>query len=234
LYLIDFDAFVAPTAQGVETVTVAEGGTYGTQGYCPPDLAAAAAEGDGRVAPRSDRYGRDMLLVELLIMNCGLPPDDPPSTWNRDRFERGYAAWRARGDRDLLRSLSHLEPATLFTLADGDRPSSSELAAALGLSIPAKQGLRRLSRRWSSAPVVLGRPLSSADTGQLARQTYFGRRGAVPATLNFIVPWRWKRSTHPTLWQDIKVVLLLITLPILAMALPIMIIFLLSAIFGRW
>ena len=33
------------------------GRTYGTEGYCPPDLEAAVASGDGSVAPYSDRYG---------------------------------------------------------------------------------------------------------------------------------------------------------------------------------
>ena len=50
LFLIDFDAFMAPAAEGIAAVTVFEGGTYGTEGYCPPDLAAAVAEGDGSVA----------------------------------------------------------------------------------------------------------------------------------------------------------------------------------------
>ena len=47
LYLIDFDAFFAAAAGTNRAVTVAEGGTYGTDGYCPPDLAAAASAGDG-------------------------------------------------------------------------------------------------------------------------------------------------------------------------------------------
>ena len=51
LFLIDFDAFMAPAAEGIAAVTVFEGGTYGTEGYCPPDLAAAVAEGDGSVRP---------------------------------------------------------------------------------------------------------------------------------------------------------------------------------------
>ena len=51
LYLIDFDAFVAPAAGANRAVTVAKGGTYGTEGYCPPDLAAAASEGDGASRP---------------------------------------------------------------------------------------------------------------------------------------------------------------------------------------
>ena len=51
LYLIDFDAFAAPAAGGGQTLTVGEGGSYGTDGYCPPDLAARASAGDGAVAP---------------------------------------------------------------------------------------------------------------------------------------------------------------------------------------
>ena len=95
LYLIDFDAFVAEAAGPNRAVTVAEGGTYGTDGYCPPELAAAAADGDGAVAPHTDRYGRDMLLLELLVMDCGLSPDDPPSLWDRDQLRA--ATWRPGG-----------------------------------------------------------------------------------------------------------------------------------------
>ncbi len=96
LYLIDFDAFVAESAGQNRAVTVAEGGTYGTDGYCPPDLAAAATGGDGSIAPRSDRYGRDMLLLELLLMDCGLSADDPPSLWDRDLVDLRMAARRSR------------------------------------------------------------------------------------------------------------------------------------------
>ncbi len=92
LYLIDFDAFVAHAAGENGAVSVAEGGTYGTEGYCPPELAAAAADGGGSVAPCSDRYGRDMLLMELLLMDCGLPADDPPSAWSPERLCQRYLA----------------------------------------------------------------------------------------------------------------------------------------------
>ena len=47
LYLIDFDAFVAAAAGRNRSIDVAGGGTFGTGGYCPPDLAARAAAGDG-------------------------------------------------------------------------------------------------------------------------------------------------------------------------------------------
>ena len=96
-------------------VTVAEGGTYGTEGYCPPDLAAAASEGDGSVAPYSDRYGRDMLLLEFLLMGHGLPADDPLAHWNREQLQRQFAAWRARSNPERVRTLGHLDPATVFS-----------------------------------------------------------------------------------------------------------------------
>ncbi len=51
LYLIDFDAFFAPAAGAIQSVTVAEGGTYGTPGYCPPGLAAAARLGKALSRP---------------------------------------------------------------------------------------------------------------------------------------------------------------------------------------
>ncbi len=51
LYLIDFDAFVAPAAGPYQALDVAAGGTYGTEGYCPPELAARAARGTARRRP---------------------------------------------------------------------------------------------------------------------------------------------------------------------------------------
>ncbi len=216
LYLIDFDAFVAPAAGGNEAVTVAEGGTYGTEGYCPPDLAAAATGGDGSVAPYSDRHGRDMLLVELLMMDCGLSPDDPPSSWNYDQLQRRYADWQARSDPVCLWTLSHLDPATLFTLAEQDRTTSTELAAGLSLSLPARRLVRPMTRAWSSTPVVLGDPVASARFERLTRQSEFIRSRSTPATLNFLVPWRWSRPEsdpyYRTFWQDIKVVMGCVTL----------------------
>jgi hypothetical protein len=190
LYLIDFDAFVADAAADNRAVAVVEGGTYGTEGYCPPDLAAAAAEGDGRAAPRSDRYGRDMLLLELLVMDSGISPDDPPTSWGVEQLQRRYAALRARGNAGLLPILSHLDPATLFTLTDEARPSSVELAAALGLA-PVKRPPRQLSRVRAFTPIVLGQPVTSALAGQLVRQWGPVRPGL--SELQLFVPWKWRR-----------------------------------------
>ncbi|MGA2258628.1 MAG: hypothetical protein ABSG53_28515, partial [Thermoguttaceae bacterium] len=232
LFLIDFDAFMAPAAEGYAAVTVAEGGTYGTEGYCPPDLTAAATDGDGSVSPYSDRYGRDMLLVELLFMDCGLSSDDSPASWGYEPLQRRYAAWQARGDSGRLRTFSHLDPATLFTLAEHDRPASMELADCLGLSLPTKPLLRRMTRVWSSTPVVLGHPVSSAPIERRTWQTALNRSRPGPTTLRFIVPWRWSRpASYPgysTLWQDLKFAAIL--------ALPgtiILIIGLLNILLGR-
>ncbi len=68
-YLIDFDAFAVPGEAGpIAVLSVAEGGSFGTEGYAPPELFARYEEGrdDRPIAPYSDRFGRDMLLLEWL------------------------------------------------------------------------------------------------------------------------------------------------------------------------
>jgi serine/threonine protein kinase len=210
LYVIDFDAFVAATAGDNGAVAAAEGGTFGTEGYCPPDLAVAAGRGEGSVAPYSDRFGRDMLLFELLMMDCGLSPDDPPASWGGDQLKRRHAAWKARCDPDLLRTLPQLEPASLFALAEQDRPASKELAAGLSLSLPLRRQLRKATRTWSPVPAVLGHPLDAVH-GELAARRSPTRTIPIPATLSYLVPWRWKRPAadpnYTTIWQDAKIAL---------------------------
>jgi hypothetical protein len=235
LYLIDFDAFVTAAAEGLEAVTAAEGGTCGTEGYCPPHLAAAAGSGEGSAAPYSDRYGRDMLLVELLMMDCGLSPDDPPSRWSTDQLQRRYGAWRARGIPAIL---SHLEPPTVFPLVEQDRPASLELATGLGIALPAKPLLRKLTRTWSPVPAVLRQPLAAADGAHgewASRKSNRFRSVAMPATISMIVPWRWRRPAadpaYRTIWQDLSVAMgcaALILLP----GIMALIIVLLKAIFA--
>jgi serine/threonine protein kinase len=136
LCLIDFDAFVAPAAGSDQAIDVAEGGTYGTEGYCPPELGSRAGVGDDSVAPYSDRYGRDMLILELLFMDSVLSPDDPPEKWNRDRLQRLYAAWQASGDPARRQMLAHLQVPEVFSLSEQQRPTSMHLAAGLGLELP--------------------------------------------------------------------------------------------------
>ena len=156
LYLIDFDAFFAPAAGANKAVTVGEGGTYGTEGYCPSDIASAACEGDASVAPYSDRCGRDMLLLEFLLMGSGLPSDDPPIDWNREQLQRQFAAWQARSDPNWVQALCHLDPATIFKLSEPERPTSLDLAVGLGLSLPERRVLRRVTELTRPAHAMLG------------------------------------------------------------------------------
>jgi serine/threonine protein kinase len=142
LYLVDFDAFVCPVAAPDQAVSIAAGGTYGTDGYCPPELAARAGEGDGTVAPCSDRYGRDMLMLELLFMDLGLSPDAAPVAWHGDALRRRYDAWRACCDAARWQALAHLDPAGVFSMPETERPASAELAARLGLRLPPKPTVR--------------------------------------------------------------------------------------------
>jgi len=160
LYLIDFDAFVAVAAGADRAVTVAEGGTYGTDGYCPPELATAASEGDGSAAPYSDRYGRDMLLLELLLMGRGLPEDDPLAHWNREQLQRLFAAWRARSEPTRVQALCYLDPTAVFCLDESQRPASADLAMRLGLSLPQRRVLRRVVELPRPTPALLGRSVA--------------------------------------------------------------------------
>jgi hypothetical protein len=171
LYLIDFDAFFAPAAGTNSAVAVAEGGTCGTDGYCPPDLAAAACSGDGSASPYSDRYGRDMLLLEFLLMGHGLPADDPLAEWNREQLQRQFAAWRARSDPKHVRALRHLDPATTFKLSEAQRPNSVDLATGLGLSLPERRVLRRTTEFRQSTLAYLG-PSPTATDGEETNRTW--------------------------------------------------------------
>ena len=157
LYLIDFDAFVAPAAGGNAAVTVAEGGTYGTEGYCPPDLGPRRP---GAMVPR--RPIRTAMRATCCCWNCSswtaaCRRTILPRVGATKRFERRYAAWLARGDPRLLQTLSHLDPATVFTLRKrsaglgGACRRSGSVAAAGPTAAPHDAGLEFHARRaWSS------------------------------------------------------------------------------------
>jgi len=98
-----------------------------TQGYCPPDLASRADAGDSSVTPYSDRYGRDILMLELLLMDPVLSPDDCASSWNRDTLQRRYAAWRASCDPARYQALAHLDLQQVFLLPEQQRPHRHSL-----------------------------------------------------------------------------------------------------------
>jgi hypothetical protein len=137
LYLIDFDAFVCTRAGKLRSLSAKEGGTYGTHGYCPPELTEAILGGTQDVAPYTDRYSRDVLLVELLGFESSFGFEEPASNW--DRSKRRTALQK----RPLARQLSHLLDDKLFELAHDQRPSSVELCRALGITTPPRVRARR-------------------------------------------------------------------------------------------
>jgi hypothetical protein len=176
LYLIDFDAFFAPAAGENASVTVEEGGTYGTDGYCPPNLAEMANRGDVSAAPYSDRFGRDMLLLEFLLMKRNLPADDPLAQWNRQQLERRFAVWQACGDPQATDALRHLDLAAVFTLNEDQRPTSVELAAGLGQPPPERRFLRRVTDLPQPTPANLGRPPTREDMEWISRKSAAGKK----------------------------------------------------------
>lgn len=133
--IIDFDAFAVPGEATALALTVAEGGTYGTAGYCPPDLVKKAETGDLSIQPYSDRRARDMLLLEFLFAAAG-HEDRPPAEWDLSKLETTYSALHNRCPAAKAGVLEHLHPARVFSLAEGQRPSSNKLAESLGLNIP--------------------------------------------------------------------------------------------------
>jgi hypothetical protein len=177
-YFIDFDAFVSEALGADRQIVLIDGGTYGTEGYCPADLGKRASTGDGSVAPYSDRHARDMLLLELLLMDRGFSSDDPPSIWDQDRLHRCYGALRARGDPTRSRILKHLEPEKVFSLTELQRPASKELAAVLGLSLPPRPKLRPAASLVRSVvpslsylPTAFGNSLQQAAINQFKLTT---------------------------------------------------------------
>ena len=139
LYLIDFDAFVAPAAGAVGQVTLGEGGTYGTEGYCPPDLTERANRGDDSVLPYSDRFGRDMLALELLCLGPDHSPDEPPVKWDKAVLRRRWEALTARLAGTRAAALQPLRPPHVFTVAERQRTPAAQLVADLGLTLPPRR-----------------------------------------------------------------------------------------------
>jgi serine/threonine protein kinase len=129
-YVFDFDAFVAPSAGELGTLTTEEGGVFGTEGYCPPDLHEGMEQAEADIAPYSDRYGRDMLVLELLCYDRSLPFDLPPSHWPREVL-------RERLQRiGVDRAVPYLTRPDLFELPESGRPSAAKLAEQFGMNVP--------------------------------------------------------------------------------------------------
>lgn len=130
LYLIDFDAFLAPDAGELASLSAAEGGTFGTQGYCPPALEQFAQTDPSKAAPFSDRYARDMLLLELICFDSDCDFEEPPTEWSRDLLLSRLSA------SSLGRNLPHLQDEGVFRITEEKRPDTKDLSRALGISTP--------------------------------------------------------------------------------------------------
>ncbi|MEK6238454.1 MAG: serine/threonine-protein kinase, partial [Planctomycetales bacterium] len=131
LYVIDFDGFVAPAVgRDLYRLASSEGETFGTLGYCPPDLERQHSNGDARVAPYSDRYARDMLLLELLCYEGSRMEDQPVCEWLE--LTASFDLERV-GFHDAL---AHLKRPDVFTMSENERPSTDSLARALAIPRP--------------------------------------------------------------------------------------------------
>jgi hypothetical protein len=136
LHIIDFDAFALPYQDHPPPLCKADGGTYGTPGYCPRDLTQRDAQDDDSVAPYSDRSARDMLLLELLLAHPELSPEQPPAQWDRERLKRRFRALSSKGDNGRSAAIFHLDPGIVFGLSESERPDSRLLAKHLNLPLP--------------------------------------------------------------------------------------------------
>jgi|GEM_PF-5678396 len=179
--IIDFDAFVAANRPDLR-LGVADGGTCGTDGYCPPNLIERKSTGDSSVAPYSDRYGRDMLLLELLCFNDGFMPlgNDtsplPPQQWSNEQWAAArkiLAATAACCPPELQMAAQYLAGTDLLTLDEPARCSTVKLISsarptAAGKAVAKGQSAIRSTptpnRANAAGTVVTARPPTTGQT----------------------------------------------------------------------
>jgi hypothetical protein len=128
VHLIDFDCFVfeSPTLSKPK-LHVDEGGSKGTPSYMPPTLEANTSL---HVGPVSDRFARDMLLIELLAFQAGDPIDTSPLYWSgQDELLEDISA------QAKLLQLDYLLDPSVFSLNESERPSSFQLATRLTVNV---------------------------------------------------------------------------------------------------
>lgn len=184
LQLIDFDAFVSRRRDAPPPITTGEGGTYGTDGYCPPEIRQRAYDGDTSVTPESDRYGRDMLLLELLLFRPNFPlglfgSDKPPAEWPINTLISQYERIWPCVPGDLVSVVKYLRPPDVLEWPERKRPSASSLALKVKLrpswqrSVPkpknsrttsAKRNVRTSTRRARDRAARREKPLASQET----------------------------------------------------------------------
>lgn len=158
LYLIDFDGFCAEHAGQLAQLSIGEGGTFGTAGYCPPELEQKAEQDILSAAPFSDRYGRDILLVELLCFDGECDFEEPASEWSKEKIQRGLSQ-SAVGEH-----VRHLASEEAFQLPEDRRPSSYDIARALRMTTPPRVKGRRATGRRISNRTFVG-PAGSVSSG---------------------------------------------------------------------
>lgn len=126
--LIDFDCFVfeSPTLKQTKLL-IRNGGSKGTPGYIPEWL---CEESSTDLAPLGDRFGRDMLLIEILGFREGDPIDLSPLYWT----EQEDLLDDIKRLSERLK-LTHFQDMTVFVASESERPSSFELADKLGLVV---------------------------------------------------------------------------------------------------
>ena len=137
LYLIDFDAFVYEFPSGeTSCIRMDEGGTYGTPGYCPPELELKDAQ-DPTKHPFSDRFGRDMLIIELLAFGAMMDHEQAPREWDQVRLQRRLRALVSHHEKttnvgQLIEQM--IEEDVLFRTEER-RSSSTEYASLFSLDL---------------------------------------------------------------------------------------------------
>ncbi len=169
--VIDFDAY-AVVGRPDFSLSLDHGGTCGTEGYCPPILLERKSAGDLSVAPVSDRYARDMLLLELLCFNDNFMPRGnkltalPPAQWSNDQWASArkiLAATQARCPAELQSTLKHLLRQDILTLDEEHRPATVSRQAA-AVSTPLRSGL-------TNGTLTSNRPATTAASPSGIRQS---------------------------------------------------------------
>ena len=163
LCLVDFDAFYASAAGDVGRLSAGEGGVIGTKDYMPIDLTEAVAQNKTDVGPYSDRYARDMLMVEILCYEGEDSHEEPLPQWDRGRIDAGLRE-HENGVLNYLRSPD------LFAMAEGDRPSSGDLARSLALTLPPRVKRASRTKPFTGTPPPRGAP--TAAPAQPTSQTW--------------------------------------------------------------
>jgi serine/threonine protein kinase len=157
LYLIDFDAFVYECSLGeISFVPQSEGGTFGTPGYFPPEL-ELKGDLDPTKHPFSDRFGRDMLITELLAFGATMDHEQAPREWDQVRLQRRLQATikQFETSANVSQLVEPLMADDVFCCSEDARPTSESIASQLGFEhlIPVVPSVPLIKPARSESPV---------------------------------------------------------------------------------